>query len=53
MIYVGLGDDSAAITWLARCKEVRDHEAPHLRRDPLLKRLRRDPRFVAITSGVL
>ena len=53
LIYVGLGDDSAAIEWLSRCKEVRDHEAPHLRRDPLLKRLRRDPRFVAITSGVL
>jgi eukaryotic-like serine/threonine-protein kinase len=53
MIYTGLGDDSAAIAWLSRCKDVRDHEAPHLRRDPLLKRLRRDPRFVAITSGVL
>ena len=53
LIYAGLGDDSAAIAWLSRCKEVRDHEAPHLRRDPLLKRLRRDPRFVAITSGVL
>jgi TolB-like protein/tetratricopeptide (TPR) repeat protein len=53
MIYAGLGDDSAAIAWLSRCKEVRDHEAPHLRRDSLLKRLRRDPRFVAITSGVL
>jgi serine/threonine-protein kinase len=53
LIYAGLGDDSAAIQWLSRCKDVRDHEAPHLRRDPLLKRLRRDPRFVAITSGVL
>ena len=53
MIYVGLGDDTAAIAWLSRCKEVRDHEAPHMRLDPLLKRLRRDPRFVAITTGTL
>ena len=53
MIYAGLGDDAAAIRWLSRCKEVRDHEAPHMRIDPLLKRLRRDPRFVAITSGIL
>ncbi|HEV7595839.1 MAG TPA: tetratricopeptide repeat protein, partial [Gemmatimonadaceae bacterium] len=50
MIYTGLGNDSAAIEWLSRCKEVRDHEASHLRFDPLLKRLRRVPRFVAITS---
>ncbi len=53
LIYVGLGDDSAAITWLSRCKEVRDHEASHLRFDPLLKRLRRNPRFVAMTSAIL
>jgi eukaryotic-like serine/threonine-protein kinase len=53
LIYAGLGDDSAAIAWLSRCKEDRDHEAPHMRVDPLLKRLRRDPRFVAITSGIL
>ena len=53
LIYAGLGDDAAAIRWLARCKEVRDHEAPHVRIDPLLKRLRKDPRFVRITSGVL
>jgi TolB-like protein/Tfp pilus assembly protein PilF/tRNA A-37 threonylcarbamoyl transferase component Bud32 len=52
MIYTGLGNDSAAIEWLSRCKEVRDHEASHLRFDPLLKRLRRDPRFVAITSTI-
>ncbi|MEA2762348.1 MAG: hypothetical protein QOD47_1632, partial [Gemmatimonadaceae bacterium] len=52
MIYTGLGNDSAAIEWLSRCKEVRDHEASHLRFDPLLKRLRRVPRFVAITSKI-
>jgi eukaryotic-like serine/threonine-protein kinase len=52
MIYTGLGNDSAAIEWLSRCKEVRDHEASHLRFDPLLKRLRRDPRFVAIASTI-
>jgi TolB-like protein/Tfp pilus assembly protein PilF len=52
-IYVGLGDDSAAIEWLSRCKGVRDHEASHMRVDPLLKRLRHDPRFVAMTSGIL
>ena len=49
LIYVGLGDDSAAIAWLSRCKDVRDHEATTIQLDPLLKRLRRDPRFVAIT----
>ena len=49
LIYVGLGDDSAAIAWLSRCKDVRDHEATTIQVDPLLKRLRRDPRFVAIT----
>jgi len=53
LIYMGLGNDSAAIEWFSRCKEVRDHEASHLRFDPLLKRLRRDPRFVAITSTIL
>jgi eukaryotic-like serine/threonine-protein kinase len=53
MIYAGLGQDSAAIAWLSRCKEVRDHEASHLRFDPLLKRLRRNPRFVAMTSAIL
>jgi len=49
LIYVGLGDDSAAIAWLSRCKDVRDHEATTIQIDPLLKRLRSDPRFVAIT----
>jgi eukaryotic-like serine/threonine-protein kinase len=53
MIYAGLGQDSAAIVWLSHCKEVRDHEASHMRLDPLLKRLRRNPRFVAITSVIL
>jgi hypothetical protein len=53
LIYAGLGDDTAAIAWLSQCKEVRDHEAPHMRLDPLLKRLRRDPRFIAITARTL
>ena len=53
MIYAGIGDDSAAIAWFSRCKTVRDHEASHMRLDPLLKRLRRNPRFVAMTSGIL
>jgi TolB-like protein/tetratricopeptide (TPR) repeat protein/tRNA A-37 threonylcarbamoyl transferase component Bud32 len=53
MIYEGLGEDSAAIAWLSHCKEVRDHEASHMRLDPLLKRLRRNPRFVAMTSAIL
>ena len=53
LIYAGLGDDSAAIAWLSRCRDVRDHEATTMQLDPLLKRLRRDPRFVAITSGTL
>jgi serine/threonine-protein kinase len=52
LIYVGLGEDSAAIEWFSRCKEVRDHEAAFLRYDPLLKRLRRNPRFVAVASAI-
>ncbi len=53
LIYVALGDDSAAVAWLSRSKDVRDHEALHMRLDPLLKRLRHDTRFVAITAGTL
>jgi TolB-like protein/Flp pilus assembly protein TadD len=53
LIYAGMGDDSAAIAWLSRCKTVRDHEASHMRLDPLLKRLRRNPRFIAMTSDIL
>jgi len=53
LIYAGLREDSTAIMWLSRCKAVRDHEASHLRFDPLLKRLRRNPRFVAMTSSIL
>jgi hypothetical protein len=50
LICAGLGDDSAAIDWLSRCKTDRDHEGSHMRLDPLLKRLRRNPRFVALTA---
>jgi serine/threonine-protein kinase len=53
LVYAGLGEDSAALAWLSHCKEVRDHEASHMRLDPLLKRLRRNPRFVAMTSAIL
>jgi len=47
--YVALGDVERALRWLERYRPIRDlHFQLHLRRDPPLDPLRREPRFQAL-----
>jgi hypothetical protein len=52
LVHLGLGDDDAALEWLARGAEERDALLPWLGYLPAFDRLRTDPRFGQLLSRV-
>jgi serine/threonine protein kinase/tetratricopeptide (TPR) repeat protein len=51
-VYAALGDDSRAIEWLETAYQRRDSSITELAVDPMLDRVRDDPRFVALLQKV-
>ena len=50
LVYAGMGDSDQAFHWLDVALEKRDPSVMYLRVDPRLKRLEKDPRFMAMIA---
>lgn len=52
-VYAGLGDRSKAFEWLSRAYDDKSTSIAYLKVDPSLNSLRSDPRFAALSGGLL
>src|SRR5262245_29764035 len=52
LVHAGLGDRDQALAWLEKAYVERSDYMPYLRREPMLDRLRSDPRFAALVRRV-
>ena len=52
VMYLGLGEDNEALTWLERCVDERDALMPWIKFLPCLDRLRSHPRFESVLARV-
>src|SRR5262245_39264364 len=52
LVHVGLGDRDQALAWLEKAYVERSDYMPYLSREPMLDRLRSDPRFAALVRRV-
>jgi Flp pilus assembly protein TadD len=49
-IYIGLGDNDNAISWLEKAYEERSYELTFLNTEPIYDPLRSDPRFIELVK---